>query len=191
MRWKSNSYITKLIKAHIKLFPSSSTETIPVTRNYMVLKHIRLWSPSLLSKTGWFYPNPNPLSSQKYCPQSSSRKWVHPGLSPTCWKLFLRPQYWSHGQRPPSPWLSVSLHPSHCVPSSPILSATLLVMNCILDSPKGLSSALICEYRGWISPGPCSAPGLAIRCLSTPPHLGLFCSSSCSQYLKRSLEDSA
>ena len=62
MRWKSNSYITKLIKAHIKLFPPSSKDTTPVTSKFQspstFTSEIRVYYPGLThsSVLAWRIP---------------------------------------------------------------------------------------------------------------------------------------
>ena len=62
MRWKSNSYITKLIKAHIKLFPPSSKDTTPVTSKFQspstFTSEIRVYYPGLIhsSVLAWRIP---------------------------------------------------------------------------------------------------------------------------------------
>lgn len=181
MRWKSNSYITKLIKAHVKLFPSSSTGTVSVTSKLHCPEHIPVWNLSLLSRTRLLYSNPNPLSSQQSWPanllQEARASEAGPRLPQTVCARTVQTQR-SASTLSLAPTCPI-LHASHCVPCFPIPSATLPSWSAPSAASRGkahkMSSTLICNVprlnQGASLPrsqGTRQALGSATHCLSIP-----------------------
>lgn len=179
MRWKSNSYITKLIKAHVKLFPSSSTGTISVTSKLHCPEHIPVWNWTRL-----LYSNPKPLSSQQSWPANLLQEACASEAGP-CLPQTVRAQYRLNSQRPPSPWLPPvpfctlpTVSPVSQFPLPPSLSWTA-PSAASRDKPHKMSSTLICkvprlnqEASLLRSQGTRQALGSAIHCLSIPHRPG-------------------
>ena len=204
MKWKSNSYITKHIEAHVKLFPSSSKGTISVTSKLHCPKHIPVWNLSLLSRARLLYSNPKPLSSQQSCPanllQEACASEAGPRLPQTVCAPTVQTQQ-SASTLSLAPTCPI-LHASHCVPCFPILSLCHPPCRELLPrQPRGtnptrcpLPSSVKC--RGWISGHPYCCVHRAHGRLWAQPSaacqshtdLGLFCWPSCPQYLEQGPE---